>query len=64
MKEALTYKDAGVDIHEGEKAVTLMKQHVEKTFNKNRNKDWYLSRDELVKYKVVDKIVTSFDEIN
>ncbi len=35
MKEALTYKDAGVDIHEGEKAVKLMKQHVEKTFNKN-----------------------------
>jgi len=35
LKEALTYKDAGVDIHEGEKAVKLMKQHVEKTFNKN-----------------------------
>lgn len=35
MKESLTYKDAGVDIYEGEKAVKLMKQHVEKTFNKN-----------------------------
>lgn len=35
MKETLTYKDAGVDIHEGEKAVSLMKEHVEKTFNKN-----------------------------
>ncbi|MCG8482419.1 MAG: phosphoribosylformylglycinamidine cyclo-ligase [Clostridia bacterium] len=35
MKESLTYKDAGVDIHEGEKAVKLMKQHVQKTFNKN-----------------------------
>ncbi len=35
MKESLTYKDAGVDIHEGEKAVELMKSHVQKTFNKN-----------------------------
>lgn len=35
MKESLTYKDAGVDIHEGEKAVKMMKQHVQKTFNKN-----------------------------
>ncbi|MFA5528073.1 MAG: phosphoribosylformylglycinamidine cyclo-ligase [Peptostreptococcales bacterium] len=35
MKETLTYKDAGVDIHEGEKAVSLMKKHVEKTFNKH-----------------------------
>lgn len=35
MKASLTYKDAGVDIHEGEKAVKLMKEHVQKTFNKN-----------------------------
>ena len=35
LKKSLTYKDAGVDIYEGEKAVKLMKQHVEKTFNKN-----------------------------
>ncbi len=35
MKDTITYKDAGVDIYEGEKAVKLMKQHVEKTFNKN-----------------------------
>lgn len=35
----------------------------EKTFNKNKNKDWYLTSDELVKYNIVDKIITSFDEI-
>ena len=35
MKEKLTYKDAGVDTKEGEKAVQLMKAHVKKTFNKN-----------------------------
>lgn len=34
-KESLTYKDSGVDIHEGERAVSLMKQYVSKTFNKN-----------------------------
>lgn len=35
MKEKLTYKDAGVDTKEGERAVSLMKEHVKKTFNKN-----------------------------
>ncbi len=29
----LTYKDAGVDTHEGQRAVSLMKSHVEKTFS-------------------------------
>ena len=33
--EKLTYKDAGVDTKEGERAVSLMKQHVKKTFNEN-----------------------------
>jgi phosphoribosylformylglycinamidine cyclo-ligase len=31
----LTYKEAGVDTKEGERAVSLMKSHVKKTFNKN-----------------------------
>ena len=31
----LTYKDAGVDTKEGEKAVELMKPHVKRTFNEN-----------------------------
>lgn len=35
----------------------------EKTFNKNRNKDWYLSADELVKYKIVDEIITDLNVI-
>ncbi len=35
MEEKLTYKDAGVDTKEGERAVHLMKEHVKKTFNKN-----------------------------
>lgn len=35
----------------------------EKTFNKNKAKDWYLTNDELIKYHIVDKIITSFDEI-
>lgn len=34
-KEKLTYKDAGVDTKEGERAVSLMKEHVKKTFNAN-----------------------------
>ncbi len=31
-KEKITYKDAGVDTKEGERAVKLMKEHVKKTF--------------------------------
>lgn len=31
----LTYKDAGVDTKEGERAVSLMKDHVKRTFNEN-----------------------------
>lgn len=31
----LTYKDAGVDTKEGERAVSLMKEHVKKTFNEH-----------------------------
>jgi phosphoribosylformylglycinamidine cyclo-ligase len=34
-EEKLTYKGAGVDTKEGEKAVSLMKEHVKKTFNAN-----------------------------
>ncbi len=35
MESKLTYKDAGVDTKEGERAVNLMKEEVKKTFNKN-----------------------------
>jgi len=31
----ITYKDAGVDVHEGYKAVEMMKKHVKSTFNDN-----------------------------
>lgn len=35
MDKSLTYRDAGVDVDEGARAVQLMKQHVKKTFTKN-----------------------------
>lgn len=35
MDDKLTYKDAGVDTKEGERAVDLMKPHVKRTFNEN-----------------------------
>lgn len=34
-EERLTYKEAGVDTKEGERAVSLMKPHVKRTFNEN-----------------------------
>lgn len=35
----------------------------EKTFNKNRNKDWYLSSDEVLKYGVIDEVITDITTI-
>ena len=35
----------------------------EKTFNKNRTKDWYLTAEELVKYNIVDKLIEDFSDI-
>lgn len=35
MAKTLTYKDAGVDTKEGERAVDLMKEHVKDTMNEN-----------------------------
>lgn len=35
----------------------------EKTFNKNRTKDWYLTSNELVQFEVIDKFVDSFEDI-
>lgn len=35
----------------------------EKTFNKNRNKDWYLSSDELLKYNIIDEVITDITTI-
>ena len=51
------------------KQITSMKEYIlsrtemdEKTFNKNKSKDWYLTVDELERFKVAT-IVDSFDEI-
>lgn len=35
----------------------------EKTFNKNRNKDWYLTSEELLKYHVIDDVITDLSII-
>ena len=35
----------------------------EKTFNKNRSKDWYLTEEELKKYNVVDEIISNISVI-
>lgn len=52
------------------KQINEMKEYIlsrteipEKVFNKNKTKDWYLTAEELMEYKVVDKLVSSFDEI-
>lgn len=35
----------------------------EKTFNKNRSKDWYLNTDEIIKYNVADDVITDISTI-
>ena len=46
------------------KAYILEKTEIdEKTFNKNKNKDWYLTSDELLKYKVIDDVITDLSVI-
>ena len=35
----------------------------EKVYNRNKRKDWYLTKEELVNYKVVDKVIENFDDI-
>lgn len=35
----------------------------EKVFSRNRNKDWYLKKEEIIEYKVVDKLIDSIDDI-
>ena len=37
MAEQITYKEAGVDIHAGTEAISRIKKHVSRTFNKNAN---------------------------
>lgn len=34
-----------------------------KVYNKNKNKDWYLTGKELVDYHIVDKLVDNLDEV-
>ena len=52
------------------KQINEMKEYIlsrtsidDKTFNKNKSKDWYLTSEELTKFNVVDKLVGSFDDI-
>ena len=53
-----------------DKQILQMKSYIlektaidEKTFNKNKNKDWYLTSDELIKYNIVDEIITDLSVI-
>ena len=35
----------------------------EKIFNRNKNKDWYFTSEELIEYGIVDKIINDFEDI-
>lgn len=35
----------------------------EKVFNRNKSKDWYLKKEEVIQYKVIDKYIDSFEDI-
>ena len=49
--------------------IVAMKEHIlshtsidEKTFNKNKNKDWYITGEDIENYNIA-KVITSFEEI-
>ena len=49
--------------------IAAMKEHIlshtsidEKTFNKNKSKDWYITGDEIEKYEIA-KVISNFEEI-
>ena len=35
----------------------------EKVFSRNRNKDWYLKRDEILNYHIIDKYIDNIEDI-
>ena len=52
------------------KQINEMKEYIlertsidEKTFNKNKNKDWYLTSKELIDYHVMDALIENIDDI-
>lgn len=52
------------------KQINEMKEYIlertsidEKIFNKNKNKDWYLTSKELIDYHVVDALIENIDDI-
>lgn len=52
------------------KQINEMKEYIlertsidEKTFNKNKNKDWYLTSKELIDYHIVDALIENIDDI-
>ena len=52
------------------KQIDAMKEYIlnktdvdERTFNKNKNKDWYLTIDELKKYHIIDDVITDISMI-
>ena len=52
------------------KQIEAMKEYIlnktdvdERTFNKNKNKDWYLTIDELKKYHIIDDVITDISMI-
>ena len=52
------------------KQINEMKEYIlertsidEKTFNKNKNKDWYLTSKEMIDYHVVDALIENIDDI-
>lgn len=35
----------------------------EKTFNRNKNKDWYLSSDDSLKFNIIDEVITDISQL-
>lgn len=58
------YKSNKKRLEDIKKYVLTMTQIPEKEYNKNKNKDWYMTAEEALQYGVIDKIATSVMDLN
>ena len=58
------YKSNKKRLEDIKKYVLTMTQIPEKEYNKNKNKDWYMTAEEALEYGVIDKIATSVIDLN
>lgn len=58
------YKSNKKRLEDIKKYILTLTNIPEKDYNKNKNKDWYMTAEEALQYGVIDKIITSVDDMD